>query len=321
MYQTKAPLDVKRDEVHKVVHPHALPLYCRKFGIRYSFELSSWMYVLIVDDLPLSDSVVNELFDIRRDVPFSLRAILRVKIRPAEYQKSSGRYQIIEPEPTKSVYEMLPPLSASVVEFERKKTEVPKFDLDEVLANPELDAIKPVNIDPASMLADDIESLAKEGKEFINTPTLAGAASMAVVAIPGKYADKVFEKNDFFKKYEFDAPSGIKQNVYQQEIDWDLGVNTRNGIKTNLELASEGRSPFVIKDGKYSQINLHHSKQNSKGSLFELSAKTHQKYYGTNSLHPYLPNKHPTNPVDRDSFDLDREAYWIERAENEIKKR
>lgn len=190
MYQTKAPLDVKRDEVHKVVHPHALPLYCRKFGIRYSFELSSWMYVLIVDDLPLSDSVVNELFDIRRDVPFSLRAILRVKIRPAEYQKSSGRYQIIEPEPTKSVYDMLPPLSASVVEFERKKTEVPKFDLDEVLANPELDAIKPTHIDPASMLADDIESLTKEGKEFVNNPTLAGAASMAVIAIPGKFADK-----------------------------------------------------------------------------------------------------------------------------------
>ncbi|EJA7342709.1 hypothetical protein MWW41_004760 [Vibrio parahaemolyticus] len=71
-----------------------------------------------------------------------------------------------------------------------RKTEVPKFDLDEVLANPELDAIKPVNIDPASMLADDIESLAKEGKEFINNPTLAGAASMAVIAIPGKFADK-----------------------------------------------------------------------------------------------------------------------------------
>lgn len=69
-------------------------------------------------------------------------------------------------------------------------TEVPKFDLDEVLANPELDAIKPTHIDPASMLADDIESLAKEGREFINNPTLAGAASMAVIAIPGKVADK-----------------------------------------------------------------------------------------------------------------------------------
>ncbi|MCZ6249642.1 MULTISPECIES: hypothetical protein [Vibrio] len=73
----------------------------------------------------------------------------------------------------------------------QKKTEVPKFDLDEVLANPELDAVEPVKLDPASMLADDIESLAKEGKEFINNPTLAGAASMAVIAIPGKFADKI----------------------------------------------------------------------------------------------------------------------------------
>jgi disulfide oxidoreductase YuzD len=72
----------------------------------------------------------------------------------------------------------------------RQRMEVPKFDLDEVLANPELDAVKSVKLDPASMLADDIESLAKEGKEFINNPTLAGAASMAVIAIPGKFADK-----------------------------------------------------------------------------------------------------------------------------------
>ncbi|MCZ6382191.1 hypothetical protein O4N82_23730 [Vibrio parahaemolyticus] len=71
-----------------------------------------------------------------------------------------------------------------------RKTEIPKFDLDEVLANPELDAIKPVNIDPASMLVDDLESLVKEGKEFINNPTLAGLATMAAIAVPGKFADK-----------------------------------------------------------------------------------------------------------------------------------
>ncbi|WP_050923484.1 HNH endonuclease [Vibrio harveyi] len=86
-----------------------------------------------------------------------------------------------------------------------KKTEVPKFDLDETLASPELDAIKPTHIDPASMLADDIESLAKEGREFVKNPTLAGAASMAVIAIPGKFLDDVggdlakaaFERNPF----------------------------------------------------------------------------------------------------------------------------
>ncbi|SMC29054.1 RHS repeat-associated core domain-containing protein [Andreprevotia lacus DSM 23236] len=118
----------------------------------------------------------------------------------------------------------------------------------------------------------------------------------------------------FFKRCSFNAPSGKKHNVYQQEIDWDLPVNTRDGVKTNLELASEGKSPFVVKNGKYSQLNLHHSKQDANGSLFELSADTHQKFYGTNALHPHLPNAHPNNPVNRDEFNGDREAYWKERA-------
>ncbi|MEF1328747.1 HNH endonuclease signature motif containing protein [Vibrio sp. M260121] len=86
-----------------------------------------------------------------------------------------------------------------------EKIEVPSFDLDETLANPELDAVNSVKLDPASMLADDIEALAKEGKEFINKPTLAGAASMAVIAIPGKFLDdaggrlvkEAFERNPF----------------------------------------------------------------------------------------------------------------------------
>lgn len=87
----------------------------------------------------------------------------------------------------------------------QEKLEVPNFDLDEVLANPELDAVKSVKLDPASMLADDIEELTKEGKKFINKPTLVGAASMAVIAIPGKFLDdaggrlvkEAFERNPF----------------------------------------------------------------------------------------------------------------------------
>jgi len=123
-----------------------------------------------------------------------------------------------------------------------------------------------------------------------------------------------FGLSGFFNPSTFNAPSGNTHTVFQQNINWDLPVNTRNGVKTNLELAEMGRSPFVVKDGKYSQINLHHSKQNGTGSLFELSAATHQKYYGSNALHPHLPNAHPDNPVNRSQFDLDREAYWKERA-------
>ena len=124
-----------------------------------------------------------------------------------------------------------------------------------------------------------------------------------------------------FNKASFKAPSGTNYEIYQQEIDWNLKVNTRTGDKTNLDLALDGRSPFIIKDDKYTQVNLHHSKQNANGPLFELTAKTHQKYYGSNALHPYLPKKHPLYPVDRESFDIDREAYWVERANNELKEK
>lgn len=99
-----------------------------------------------------------------------------------------------------------------------KKTEVPKFDLDEVLVNPELDAIKPTHIDPASMLADDIESLAKEGREFVKNPTLAGAASMAVVAIPGKFADDIGDTIAHVGKYK--GKDVILENVLLKEIDY-----------------------------------------------------------------------------------------------------
>ena len=125
----------------------------------------------------------------------------------------------------------------------------------------------------------------------------------------------------FFTPTVFNAPSGNTHTVYQQNIDWDLPVNTRDGIKTNLELAQQGKTPFVVKDGVYCQINLHHSKQNAKDSLFELSAVTHQRYYGSNALHPHLPNAHPDNPVNRDLFNLDREEYWRQRAATEINAR
>ncbi|QFQ08192.1 RHS repeat-associated core domain-containing protein [Enterobacter sichuanensis] len=125
----------------------------------------------------------------------------------------------------------------------------------------------------------------------------------------------------FFTPSIFNAPSGSTHTVYQQSIDWDLPVNTRGGVKTNLDLALEGKSPFVVKNGAYSQINIHHSKQNGLGSLFELSSNTHQTYYGTNALHPYLPNAHPINPVNRDLFNLDREAYWRGRAQAELNSR
>ncbi|MGT0250093.1 RHS repeat-associated core domain-containing protein [Burkholderia pyrrocinia] len=125
----------------------------------------------------------------------------------------------------------------------------------------------------------------------------------------------------FFTPSVFTAPSGSTHTVYQQAIDWNLPVNTRSGTVTNLDLAASGKSPFVVKNGVYSQLNLHHSNQDGLGSLFELSADTHQRYYGSNALHPYLPNAHPVNPVNRDTFNADREEYWKQRAAAEAERR
>ncbi|PQJ71601.1 hypothetical protein BTO01_10030 [Vibrio jasicida] len=110
-----------------------------------------------------------------------------------------------------------------------EKIEVPSFDLDEALANPELDAVNSVKLDPASMLADDIEALAKEGKEFINKPTLAGAASMAVVAIPGRFLD------DFGGKLVSEAfeRNPLKELRGRKIINSDLAgqaVQTKGGV-------------------------------------------------------------------------------------------
>nr|WP_228144107.1 RHS repeat-associated core domain-containing protein [Moraxella cuniculi] len=124
-----------------------------------------------------------------------------------------------------------------------------------------------------------------------------------------------------FKKTQWQAPiSGTGQvyTVYQQNIDWNK-IDKKG--RTNLERALKGIAPLG-NDGK--SINLHHSKQDSRGSLFELSKTTHNRYDRTNALHPYKVNglgKHPFYAVDRKLFGKDRRQYWIDRAKAEIRNR
>ena len=73
---------------------------------------------------------------------------------------------------------------------ERKKIEVPSFDLDDALKNPELDGVKSLNIDPVSMAVETVIDLIDGAKAFIANPSLGGVAAMATIAIPGKVADK-----------------------------------------------------------------------------------------------------------------------------------
>ncbi len=81
----------------------------------------------------------------------------------------------------------------------KKRIEVPKFDLDEALKNPGSQAISSVNIDPASMLVDEIIDTFEAAKDLVTDPSWQAAAAMAVVAIPGKYADNL---TNFVGKYK-----------------------------------------------------------------------------------------------------------------------
>lgn len=73
----------------------------------------------------------------------------------------------------------------------RKVIEVNSPTIKEMLDDPTLDSITPVNADPVSMMVDDIGSMIEEGAEFVKNPSLAGAAAMAAIAIPGKVADNL----------------------------------------------------------------------------------------------------------------------------------
>ena len=123
--------------------------------------------------------------------------------------------------------------------------------------------------------------------------------------------------NNRFKKSEWKAPSGSgtgqSYRVYQQEIDWNLKVNGR----TNAERAINGQPPFIMKNGKPQQIQLHHSRQDARGPIFEVSRSTHlqtKSGHGKEALHPFGRTKHPDFPVDHSAFGIDRKNYWIDRA-------
>lgn len=118
-----------------------------------------------------------------------------------------------------------------------------------------------------------------------------------------------------FSEAQWQAPTrgtGQKYKVYQQDTDWGLKVKG----ETNLSLAQRGRAPYIEKNGRLERINLNHSRQDARGSLFEISQSTHRapRNAGGAALHPYGSNKNPHYPVDRGKFDIDRQQYWIDRA-------
>jgi RHS repeat-associated protein len=174
--------------------------------------------------------------------------------------------------------------------------------LEERLNAPVSEAFKRSGQSGAKQLPRDYES---HGGEFLDdgVERVADPASNSTV------------ESTRFNRTQWQAPErGTGQNyrVYQQDINWELEVD---GV-TNLQRALNGNAPYIIKDGVPRKLNLHHSRQDARGSLFEVSDVTHQarRNAGGKAIHPYGRNQHPGFPVNRPAFDVDRGQYWIDRA-------
>ena len=122
-----------------------------------------------------------------------------------------------------------------------------------------------------------------------------------------EFASEVYCRQVLFK----DPKTGQMFRVFQRnDIDPNYVIpKGRNRGKTNLEAMLKGHTPYTI-NGQ--MVQLHHMGQNARGSLVEVTEKTHRafphKQFGQN-------NPHPTNPVIRSEFDSIREAYWRAYAE------
>ncbi len=151
------------------------------------------MYVPVVQGLPRTDSVLDRVGDIRSDLPFGLRVPLNAQTAKASaHAAKSARYQFKEPEPIRSVFEQLTPLSASVVEYEKAQSpkQEKRFDLawmqvEETIPQQRLWAELFTSETPL-----EIQDLIKKSNEHLNEPALQGEIVVLPTMEPTATADK-----------------------------------------------------------------------------------------------------------------------------------
>ena len=123
-YKIISNYQIKSHDVPRVVHPFLTNMYLRKFHIKRMLETDK---ILIVESLPKSDSVLDHFGKVRNDVPFSLRCHLRNLTGETGQRLGSlggarcSQDSYAEPKRELSEYEKLEPLSASVVEYEKRQ--------------------------------------------------------------------------------------------------------------------------------------------------------------------------------------------------------
>ena len=78
--------------------------------------------------------------------------------------------------------------------YEKAAVNISGPTIEELIADPTLQGINAVNIDPISMMVEGIEDMINAGNAFIDNPSFSTATSIAITAIPGRYAEKVVDE-------------------------------------------------------------------------------------------------------------------------------
>ncbi|URM33148.1 HNH/ENDO VII family nuclease [Cytobacillus firmus] len=107
----------------------------------------------------------------------------------------------------------------------------------------------------------------------------------------------------------------VSRRVYQIEIDKNYVPNNPKALgKSNGELMEKGKSPYLVKDGVESKVELHHLIQKEPGGMVEIAELTHDKYDST--LHGLVENgtSFRNNPELEKMYNNFRSNYWKMRA-------
>ncbi|CAM3151810.1 polymorphic toxin type 15 domain-containing protein [Vibrio neptunius] len=195
--------------IDQIVHPSRLQYYDRRHR-----RIDKDRKVLLADYLHWGDGVIDAFGNVSNDLPssleFKLKSLLGIPLYVGMTSKPLRRLEELEgapppPPPFMSVldyekkygpvkYGQYPDKRKSRVYSESTRKTLSGPTLEDIAADPSLQGIQPVNIDPVSMAVEGIVDMLDAGKSFTNNPTLGGVASIAVSAIPGRYAEKIVDE-------------------------------------------------------------------------------------------------------------------------------
>jgi hypothetical protein len=176
--------------------------------------------------------------------------------------------------------------ASEVKHFEGETIEVKSPTIEEMLADPTLDSITPVNLDPVSMAVDDIGAMIEEGGEFIKAPSLSGVAAMAITAIPGKAANSALK-----------GRAGKQARLRSLAVDPKLGKADKGWLNQEINSINRGdRKNIRNPPGK--DLAHERGREASKGYSYKYSNLQDRKLHRLQHKYDNFGRKNKERPID-----------------------